>query len=373
MASDAERIRQAAAKYGRQLDSVASRYVNPINGKPLSGESLILKTVELESNALSNPEGARSAVSSAGARKWAQFMPGTRAAMIKRFGIDPWASPEQAVQGLVLHQRGKLGNALGLEGYNPGDPNYPAQVLATKIGKTRGRSAIAAGLEAPAPNGQASAFDPGTAEAPGIIPRNISQAPPAGSLPPPAFSAGVTLPRGYTAPSPAPPVAPQEPSVGMGGASEPPTFGEPQQGAGAYAPTKAQGGELDKVLSELDRVDRAKVPYQWGGGHAGKQIRGTKVTPLDCSGAVSRALGIDPRVAAEFKGWGRPGHAGDQGVTVYARDDHVLLGVTVNGRERFWGTSRSNPGGGPGWIPSSAISKGYLARFTARHSERLGG
>lgn len=161
--------------------------------------------------------------------------------------------------------------------------------------------------------------------------------------------------------------------MGTGGASEPPTFGEPQQGAGAYAPTKAQGGELDKVLSELDRVDRAKVPYQWGGGHAGKQIRGTKVTPLDCSGAVSRALGIDPRVAAEFKGWGRPGHAGDQGVTVYARDDHVLLGVTVNGRERFWGTSRSNPGGGPGWIPSSAISKGYLARFTARHSERLGG
>jgi hypothetical protein len=120
-------------------------------------------------------------------------------------------------------------------------------------------------------------------------------------------------------------------------------------------------GRLGRIKAEANRIDAAQVPYLWGGGHQAKQPRGSKVTPLDCSGAVSRLLGINPRVASQFKTWGKPGRGKD--FTIYAKDDHVL--VEIGGH--FWGTSEANPGGGAGWIPRSQISKSYLAQFTPRH------
>jgi hypothetical protein len=114
----------------------------------------------------------------------------------------------------------------------------------------------------------------------------------------------------------------------------------------------------------MQTINDAKVPYLWGGGHQAHQVGPhAKVTPLDCSGAVSRALGIDPRVAAQFKTWGEAGPG--KRVTVLAAKDgsHVLLEVDGH----LWGTSRENPGGGAGWIPRSAISAAYLSRFTPRH------
>jgi hypothetical protein len=86
------------------------------------------------------------------------------------------------------------------------------------------------------------------------------------------------------------------------------------------------------------------------------------VIPMDCSGAVSAALGIDPRVSGDFVTWGSPGDGGSTGVTIYANKTHVLM--KINGR--FWGTSRSNPGRGPGWI-EGGVPAGYLSGFTARH------
>jgi len=122
--------------------------------------------------------------------------------------------------------------------------------------------------------------------------------------------------------------------------------------------------KLQRIKAEADLIDAAKVPYLWGGGHAVKQKRGSKVTPLDCSGAVSRVLGIDPRVSGQFESWGRAGRAkGGKGVTVYANDHHVLM--EINGH--FFGTSDSNPGGGAGWIKRKDISAAYLKGFTARH------
>lgn len=115
-----------------------------------------------------------------------------------------------------------------------------------------------------------------------------------------------------------------------------------------------------EITAEAQHINDAKVPYLWGGGHQKKQKRGSKVTPLDCSGAVSRVLGIDPRVSGEFEKWGKPGKGT---VTVYANDEHVLMEIDGH----FWGTSQSNPGGGAGWIPRKQISKDYLSRFTARH------
>lgn len=120
-------------------------------------------------------------------------------------------------------------------------------------------------------------------------------------------------------------------------------------------------GKLGRIEAEANHIDAAQVPYLWGGGHQAKQKRGSKVTPLDCSGAVSRLLGINPRVASQFKTWGRPGRGKD--FTIYAKDTHVL--VEIGGH--FWGTSEANPGGGAGWIPRSQISAAYLKGFTARH------
>lgn len=131
-------------------------------------------------------------------------------------------------------------------------------------------------------------------------------------------------------------------------------------GAPASAPT--QTGGVDQIKSEAKYIDSAHVPYLWGGGHQAKQVAANaKVTALDCSGAVSRALGINPRVASQFKGFGEAGTG--KRVTIYAKDTHVLLEVDGH----FWGTSHSNPGGGAGWIPRGALPASYLSGFVARH------
>lgn len=115
------------------------------------------------------------------------------------------------------------------------------------------------------------------------------------------------------------------------------------------------------LAAEADRIDSARVPYQWGGGHQGKQKRGSKVTPLDCSGAVSRVLGINPKVSGQFAQWGKPGEG--KRVTIYANSTHVIMKIDGH----FFGTSNANPGGGAGWIPAKWITKQYLSRFTKRH------
>lgn len=115
-----------------------------------------------------------------------------------------------------------------------------------------------------------------------------------------------------------------------------------------------------------DTIDAKRLPYKWGGGHGGKVDPAT-ATPLDCSGAVSAVIGINPRVSGDFQKWGRPGRApGGRGITIYSNPTHVLMEIDGH----FWGTSKSNPGGGAGWIPRSQISPAYLAGFTARHSKR---
>ena len=132
-------------------------------------------------------------------------------------------------------------------------------------------------------------------------------------------------------------------------------------GDGGGGGGRATGRAVD-LLKRANLIDAAQQPYKWGGGHGAKP---TMEGPWDCSGAVSAVLGVDPRVSGQFARWGAPGR-GKQ-VTIYANDEHVLM--EINGR--FFGTSKTNPGGGAGWIPRSAISKQYLARFTARHPQGL--
>jgi hypothetical protein len=125
-----------------------------------------------------------------------------------------------------------------------------------------------------------------------------------------------------------------------------------------------------QLIEEADRINSRHMPYVWGGGHAvsGKADRGTGRDPgvgLDCSGAVSAVLGIDPRVSGDFMNWGQSGEG--KNVTVYANGHHVLM--KINGH--FFGTSESNPGGGAGWIPQKVISKDYLKQFTVRHPKGM--
>lgn len=119
-----------------------------------------------------------------------------------------------------------------------------------------------------------------------------------------------------------------------------------------------------QMIQEANKVDAAHVPYLWGGGHGGRTTGG-KVTPLDCSGAVSRILGIDPRVSGQFEGWGQSGPG--KNVTIYANGHHVLM--EINGH--FFGTSHANPQGGAGWIPRSNLSPGYLKGFVVRHPKGM--
>jgi murein DD-endopeptidase MepM/ murein hydrolase activator NlpD len=135
VASDRQRIVAAAQRYGHTVDGIAHRYTNPVTGKPLSGTALLLKVMQGESGALSNPGAARTKVSPRGARGWTQFMPSSRATAVKNYGIDPWRSPEEAVHAAALHLRGKINGHTGLEGYNPGDPTYPAYILRQRVGQ----------------------------------------------------------------------------------------------------------------------------------------------------------------------------------------------------------------------------------------------
>jgi len=126
------------------------------------------------------------------------------------------------------------------------------------------------------------------------------------------------------------------------------------------------GSSLAQIATQrADVIDAQRLPYVYGGGHSGKTALHDAV-PLDCSAAVSKVLGIDPRVSGDFQRWGRPGDGGNTGVTIAANPDHVLM--KINGH--WFGTSASNPGGGAGWIPESQITPEYLKGFTLRHSAR---
>src|SRR5215831_12717296 len=100
-------LTEAIKYFGPLVNGVAKRY-------GLDGTTLLGKLINGESS------GRMDAVSSAGARGPAQFMPDVRNSFLKTYGVDAFRSPGEAVYAATLHLRGKLGHGLGLEGYNPG-------------------------------------------------------------------------------------------------------------------------------------------------------------------------------------------------------------------------------------------------------------
>lgn len=134
---------------------------------------------------------------------------------------------------------------------------------------------------------------------------------------------------------------------------------------GALPNTGRTLDEMFRIAEDVDRINnKGKLPYSWGGGH------GKRPAPVgeavDCSGFVSQILGVAPRVSGQFAAsWGKPGPG--KWVTVYADEGHVLISMKDprSNKTRWFGTSRSNPGGGAGEI--APPSRQYLSRFTKRH------
>jgi hypothetical protein len=123
-------------------------------------------------------------------------------------------------------------------------------------------------------------------------------------------------------------------------------------------------GVINRLVSRATAINAKHLPYQYGGGHAGL-VNPQTTGPLDCSGAVSAVLGVNPRVSGDFAKWGSPG-AGKR-VTIYANGSHTLMSIDGH----FFGTSGSNPGGGAGWIPHAQVSRAYLQNFVARHPQGM--
>jgi hypothetical protein len=115
------------AKWGHLADAEAHKY------HLSSGDELVAMVMSGESGFRMN------ATSSAGAKGGGQFMPGTRAAYIQRYGLDPWRSVDEAVHSVAIYMQ-KGG---GLAGYNPGGgQSYLKYILGQKVSGLHKRGAI---------------------------------------------------------------------------------------------------------------------------------------------------------------------------------------------------------------------------------------
>lgn len=276
--------RRAALKYGPSVRKIARRYVNPYTGKRLSGAALLLKLASLESSF------DDSAVSPAGARGRTQFMPGSRAQALK-FGVDPWGSIDDAYHGAALHLLGKINGSKGLEGYNPGDPAYPGQVLRQKVGRSKGAGGGAGG---------------GAAGLPGVAGTVGAQNQPMGSQGALAMLAALSQPKPQVASStlqaPAHSAAPVLPKGYQGVAS-----------GGGPAPKLDMGALLEQIRTQGGDVQLA--PGSPGMG----QVTGG----IGASGAKGRGrVVLDPNAD-------RPGARTNGAVIDFARQVSAIAGMPI--------------------------------------------
>ena len=144
---------------------------------------------------------------------------------------------------------------------------------------------------------------------------------------------------------------------------------------GATLTAPPSGPLLTRLVTVANEIAAAHIPYCYGGGHvtparpthgtychnaANAFISGSAYDGLDCSSSVSMLLQLSgvntPTLdSTEFMSFGDSGPG--TYLTIWANPTHVF--VTLDGAD--WGTSDSNPYGGPGWAPQST------AGFTPRH------
>lgn len=121
---------------------------------------------------------------------------------------------------------------------------------------------------------------------------------------------------------------------------------------------------IDKAAKALEK---AEVPYVYGGGHEVGTPKNPKAG-LDCSSSTVWVLNkagvkIPNIVSGEF---GNHLPAGPGAVTVFYNPSHVFMRIG----DRYYGTSRSNPNSGPGFIDTP--SDEYLSQYNVAHVPGLG-
>jgi hypothetical protein len=121
VATNPQPFLDAARRYGSdaKFDAWARKTYN------VSGPALLAKVAKGESGF------NMGAVSSAGAKGGTQFMPATRADYLKRYGVDAWADPDQAIHATKLYLEH---DPRGVAGYNPGMPSYMDYILKQRVG-----------------------------------------------------------------------------------------------------------------------------------------------------------------------------------------------------------------------------------------------
>lgn len=124
------------------------------------------------------------------------------------------------------------------------------------------------------------------------------------------------------------------------------------------------------AVQAADEIERAQLPYVWGGGHGDPKSRPTG-GGLDCSGAVSYVLNkmgaLDGSlVSGDMGSVLRPGPGA---ITVFYNPTHTFMRIG----KKYWGTSTANPAGGAGWIPASvAASEAASGEYNVGHVAGLG-
>ena len=140
------------------------------------------------------------------------------------------------------------------------------------------------------------------------------------------------------------------------------------------------GDKVAQLVSLMNRLDRARIPYCYGGGHGitparpsggqycwnatGQKVYGGPSRGLDCSSSTSwllQSLGysLTTMTSGSFMSWGQPGPG--KHVTIWTNSGHVYLEVKYQGKRLYFGTSTSNYRHGPGWHPARSPT-GFVSR-----------
>lgn len=153
-----------------------------------------------------------------------------------------------------------------------------------------------------------------------------------------------------------------------------PNYASNLQGTLAMVGVKQRKAIPKKTLSRYragivaaNELEKAALPYVWGGGHGDPASRPTG-GGLDCSGAVSYVLNKMGALKGSLVS-GDMGSAlkpGPGAVTVFYNPGHTFMRIG----KKYFGTSASNPSDGAGYIdPPSAA---YLADYNVGHVPGLG-
>lgn len=309
------------AKWIRKFSPRIDKQAREVYG--MSGNEFMAKMLQGESGFDMSKVGPNTPYGNA--RGAAQFIPPTRDAFVEKFGIDPWRSTKEAVQAMALHLDGKsFSKTFGIQGYNPGinDSYYLNQDVGPTVKANPRAKRRLERAEARAEGVAKEASDLGLDAQSLVTPKVARQL----GIKPPEESG-------------APPKA-----------------------------VKAFKG----MIAAAKQLEAWQLPYVWGGGHGTSKVGDPRqYGGLDCSSTVSHILqqggvNIPTIVSGSFGEYTKPGPGA---VTILYNPGHVLMKIG----NKYFGTSGTNPSGGPGWLDKSlGDSEMASGKYAIGHIPGLG-